>query len=125
MTPRIVVVEDDPDIAAFVRDRLHLYGFEVIPLAGSIGAHALICEAQPNLVITDLEVEGREDGMRLLEELRADAATATLPIILYSGNHDFLEKNRDVIRGLRVRRVRKPFHPDELIGKIEAALAAA
>ncbi len=99
-TVLVVVVDDDLDILSMMEVLLAMHGFEVIPLASSLGAHATIRELQPALVLLDLEMEHREAGMRLLEELRADAATAALPAVLYTANHHYLEKNRDAIRGL-------------------------
>ena len=70
-------------------------------------------------------MEERESGMRLLEALRADAATAHVPAILYTGFHNFLQENGVAIARLNAIPVAKRFELVELIGKIEAALAAA
>ncbi len=121
----ILVVEDDPEIRDLMHALLEMDGFQPILLASSIGAHAAIRAAQPDLVITDLEIEEPEAGMRLLEQLRADAATSHIPVILYSGSHNFLEENRRAIKRLGAVALRKPFELDHLTRLIEAALAAA
>ncbi len=125
MPATIVVVEDDPDIRSFVEVLLDMHGYQPILLASSIGAHTAIRATHPDLVITDLEMGDRESGMQLLEALRADAATAHIPAILYSGNHVFLERNRAAITGLNAIPVAKPFEVDQLIRLVEAALVAA
>ena len=125
MPTTIVVVEDDPDIRSFMQEVLELHGFHPILLASSLGAQAAIRAAHPDLVITDLEMEERESGMRLLEALRADAATAHVPAILYSGANPYLHANQDAIKRLGAVALRKPFEPEQLIRQIEAIVAVA
>ncbi len=115
---RILVVEDDPDIARGLRSNLEIEGHEAHVV--SDGARALE-EARrllPDLVILDLMLPGL-DGLRVLSELRRiDPATPVL-ILTAKGSES------DKVRGLRLGAddyVTKPFALMELLARVEALL---
>ena len=81
--PRILVVEDEADIAQLIKHTLERAGDANVDVVGS-GDAALksVGEAPPDLVILDLQL-ANEDGLELLRDLRARSA---LPIIILSGH---------------------------------------
>ena len=82
----IVLVEDDPDFAELYRWRLELDGYLVrVAATGRAGLEA-IKENPPDLVYLDMRLP-ELDGLEVLEQLRADPATATLPVVVLS-NYD-------------------------------------
>lgn len=84
---RVLVVDDEPDVRFILRLILEREGYEVD--AAINGAVALECvkEAHPDLVITDLMMPVM-DGNELVERLRSDPDTATIPIMSLTGNTD-------------------------------------
>lgn len=122
--PRILVVDDDQDIRAFMQDLLAMYGYQVITLDGAHGAHARISQTMPALVIVDLQMEHRTAGLDVLSTLHADPLTTGIPTILYSSMLHTLDGEREALHAAGVRLLQKPFAPDTLIALIEAALAA-
>src|SRR5579875_422744 len=82
---RILVVDDDPDVRAFVEMALEDEGYEV---ASAVDGEALIQarDQQPDVILLDLMMPGM-DGMEVSKRLRDDPATATIPIIVMSA-HD-------------------------------------
>jgi CheY-like chemotaxis protein len=66
---RILIVEDSPDNMKLFRTLLTLKGHEVTGLAGGEGLLETIGQAQPELVLMDIQLPGR-DGFALLEEIR-------------------------------------------------------
>jgi CheY-like chemotaxis protein len=89
---RLLVVEDDPAILANLARFLRLEGFEVvIARNGAEGLHA-VNQQRPDLVLSDLLMP-EMDGETLLAALRADAATARLPIIFLTASADRAERD--------------------------------
>jgi CheY-like chemotaxis protein len=81
---RILVVEDDPAIAALVAETLREESYEVVP-AGAADALRLARELRPDVILTDYAMPDM-DGAEISRRLRADRATAGIPIILMSAH---------------------------------------
>ena len=120
--PRIFVVDDDEDLRVFMQDFLSIYGYEVRTRNGARGAHALICQVLPALVIVDLWLEHPTAGLDVVREVRADPVTAAIPLILYSAALHTLDGQREGLLSAGVGLLQKPFKPDELIEMVEAML---
>lgn len=115
---RILIVEDEVDIADLEKDYLELSGFEVeIANDGTTGlARALMEEF--DLFILDLMLPGM-DGFEICKEIREHKNT---PILMVSAKKDDIDK----IRGLGLGAddyVTKPFSPSELVARVKAHLA--
>jgi CheY-like chemotaxis protein len=81
---RILVVEDDPAIAAVVEETLSEESYEVVPTAAA-DALRLARELRPDVILTDYAMPDM-DGAEISRRLRADRATAGIPIILMSAH---------------------------------------
>ena len=81
---RILVVDDDPAIAAVVEETLSEESYEVVP-TGAADALRLARELRPDVILTDYAMPDM-DGAELSRRLRADRATAGIPIILMSAH---------------------------------------
>ena len=113
---RILIIEDDPEIAALQRDYLHVSGFETI-LAGS-GMEGLGAAKDADLVILDVMLPGI-DGFEVLKQLRE---CSDIPVILLSARAEDIDK----IRGLGLGAddyIAKPFSPTELVARVKANIA--
>ena len=84
---RILIVDDDPDIAALLRRYLERAGYAVLHAPDAPAALQLARADPPDLVVVDIELPGA-DGYALLEWLRADDATAAIPAIILSVHDD-------------------------------------
>jgi len=114
--PKILIIEDDLEIAALERDYLQMAGFEAV-LAGS-GEEGLTSAKTADLVILDIMLPGL-DGFAVLKKLRE---TSDIPVILLSARTDEIDK----IRGLGLGAddyMQKPFSPGELVARVRAHLA--
>ena len=114
----IVLVEDDEDTREFMELFLANAGYRVHIWPSRHGALALIREVQPHIVIMDLQMDEPTDGWQLLEELRADPMTASIPAILYSADEHFLRSRREALDLLRCEFLIKPFALDHLLDRI-------
>jgi len=117
---RILVCDDDPQILRALRVVLRDAGYEVVP--AETGEEALDRAAvhPPQAAIVDLMLPGI-DGVEVCRQLRE---WSDMPVIVLSAVEDGAEK----VRALRMGAddyVTKPFSPDELIARLEAALRRA
>lgn len=83
----ILVVDDEEDLRFTLRFVLELEGHEVNEAADGESALEAIRVRRPDLLVTD-RMMPRMTGTVLIEHLRADPATASLPIIMWSANPD-------------------------------------
>jgi DNA-binding response OmpR family regulator len=115
---RILVVEDNPDLAYGLRNNLEIEGYAV-EVAGDGGdGIARARAAAPDLVILDLMLPGM-DGYHVLRTLREEGCAA--PILILTARGDEADK----VRGLRLGAddyVTKPFGVLELLARVEALL---
>lgn len=116
--PRVLVLEDDQDTREFLRDLLHVSGFDSDVAADADGARALLGAEPPDLLVVDLSLP-RESGLRFLRELRERGIDT--PALLVTAHPTKAGELGDLVAGL----VRKPFVADELIGAISRTLARA
>lgn len=120
MVPEILVVEDEPDIRRLIVHHLDREGFR--PRTAATGLEALreVRARPPDLVILDLMLP-ELDGLEVCRRLRADAASAALPIIMLTAKADEVDR----VVGLEVGAddyVVKPFSPKELVARVRAVL---
>jgi DNA-binding response OmpR family regulator len=118
MTRRALVVEDDPDIVELLVHYLSADGWAVDALADGRRALDRARAGGYQLVILDLQLPG-VDGLTLCAELRREAATRDLPVVMLTARGD----KADRIVGLEMGAddyVVKPFSPKELVARVRA-----
>ena len=84
---RILVVDDEPDERFLLRRLFERAGHEVTEAADGAAALAIARESLPDLVVTDMRMPVM-DGAELIRRLRADPATAGIPILASTGDTD-------------------------------------
>jgi two-component system phosphate regulon response regulator PhoB len=120
VTPTILVVEDEPAILELLKVNLVDAGYEVVGALDAERAKAEIRRELPDLVLLDWMLPG-QSGLALARELRGDARTRELPIIMVSARGE----EADRVAGLEAwvdDYVTKPFSPRELKARIKAVL---
>ena len=120
MATRVLIVEDDRDIADLVARYLSQAGFATEVIASGRDALAAIAARPPDLLVLDLMLP-QVDGLEICRALRSDARTAAIPIIMVTAKAE----ESDRIVGLELGAddyVSKPFSPNELIARARALL---
>lgn len=112
MTPRVLLIEDEPNIAEAISFILTRDGCQVTPLADGAGAFAHIRAAMPDLVILDLMLPGRS-GLEILTDLRADPATRALPVLMLTAKGQGRDREAAERAGVN-RFMTKPFSNDDM-----------
>ena len=123
--PLIVVVDDDPALQQVVQDLLEDEGYEILLWSQGAGAHELIREAQPALVILDLWLEHPSAGGMVLALLELDEATKHIPVIVCSGYMQLFRDQQSLLRGKGYVLLEKPFAVEALLAHVQALLAPA
>ena len=118
--PRILVVEDEIDVALLISYNLEAEGYVVESVARGDEAELRLAENAPDLLILDWMLPG-VSGIEICRRLRAREATRTLPIIMVTARREESER----VRGLAVGAddyVVKPFSVIELMARVRALL---
>jgi DNA-binding response OmpR family regulator len=120
---RILVVEDNTDLAEGLRDNLELEGFDVTIAGDGRRAIAEVARETPDLIILDLMLPSPElDGYRVLRKLREEGVG--IPILILTARGEEADK----VRGFRIGAddyVTKPCGLMELIARVYALLRRA
>jgi len=117
---RILVVEDEKDIADLIAHSLTRAGHVVETLGTGASAVAKAKAALPDVIVLDLMLPGM-DGFLVCQALRSDPSTAAVPIIMLTARGE----EADRIAGLELGAddyVTKPFSPRELAARVGALL---
>lgn len=120
MGQTVLVVDDDREIVRLVRAYLEQAGFRSIGAYDGAEALRALRADRPDMLILDLMLPDR-DGLEITRQLRADPATAALPILMLTARVD----DTDRIVGLELGAddyVTKPFNPREVVARVRAVL---
>jgi len=120
MHAKILIVEDEPAIQELLEFNVVQAGFQVLRAEDADGAWQQIRNNLPDLILLDWMLPGTS-GVVLAKQLRVDARTKNIPIIMLTARGD----ERDKVLGLESGAddyITKPFSPRELMARIRAVL---
>jgi phosphate regulon transcriptional regulator PhoB len=123
MVPRILIVDDEKDIVDLVAYNFEKEGFEVLKAFDGEKALTLVRTKKPNLIVLDLMLPGIQ-GLEVCKQIRRDAESAGIPIIMLTAKGEELDK----VIGLEVGAddyITKPFSVKELMARVKAVLRRA
>jgi DNA-binding response OmpR family regulator len=121
--PLVFVVDDEPEVRAFVCESLEHAGYRTRALDSAESALRLVAVERPDLLIVDIYLALHDlDGFTLASRLREQAATAHTPILFITGMD--APVHRALSHGLRALYLQKPFTATELIRIVAATLPA-
>ncbi|HSL70034.1 MAG TPA: response regulator transcription factor [Longimicrobiales bacterium] len=121
--PRILVVEDERDIAALVAYHLTKEGYRVRTAEGGLEAMEAAGTERPDLVLLDLMLPGLS-GYEVLSELRRRPELSDVPVVVLTARRDEVDR----VKGLELGAddyITKPFSPRELVLRVGAVLRRA
>lgn len=118
--PRILIVEDEPDIAELVAVNLRHNGFTPVWAEDGAGAQLEIDAVLPDAILLDWMLPG-QSGLALARRWRADPRTKAIPILMITARGDEPDKVAGLDSGADDY-ITKPFSTQELLARIRAVL---
>ena len=119
----VLIVDDIPDNLAVLHDALDESGYTVLVATDGPGAIARAAQARPDIVLLDALMPGM-DGFEVARRLKADEATAPIPIVFMTALTD-TEHVLAAFAAGGVDYVSKPVRPREVVARIAAHLQSA
>lgn len=120
MKGTILVVEDEPKIADLIKDILEEEYYKVVWSKDGFEARNTLAKILPDLVVLDRRLPDT-DGIELCKEIKANDRTKHIPVLFLTAKKGIADK----VVGLKIGGddyLTKPFHPEELVARIEALL---
>ncbi|HUW26610.1 MAG TPA: phosphate regulon transcriptional regulator PhoB [Gallionella sp.] len=117
---KILIVEDEPAIQELLAFNMMRAGFQAVCVGDADSAWEQIHNHVPDLILLDWMLPG-SSGVALARQLRADAATRDIPIIILTARSE----EHDKVSGLESGAddyITKPFSPRELMARVRAVL---
>jgi DNA-binding response OmpR family regulator len=116
---KILVIDDDPDVRLSMHVRLKANSYEVIFAEDGVASIAETRKHMPDLVLLDLGLPAG-DGFSVLERLKANISTSSIPVIVVSGR----DRHANMVRALKAGAVaflQKPVDNAQLLSVIRKA----
>jgi DNA-binding response OmpR family regulator len=120
---KVLIVDDDPTIAALVRELLTEEGFLSVVASDIDSAWAMLLAEDPDAAIVDLWLYGHEVGWELVSRIRFNEHFQTLPVVILTGSatREVAEKAKT----LGAECVAKPFTPAALMDRLRKAVSSS
>ncbi len=110
---RILIVDDEPLVRELLSETLKVGGYEVLIAAGGYEALEQAQTGQPDLILLDVMMPGL-DGWKVLEKLRLNTRTRTIPVAMFTARGD----TDSMMRAQELKVLDyfiKPINPEELL----------
>lgn len=115
---RVVYIEDEPEMIDLVRLILKRKQYEVIGASGGREGLDAVRKTIPDVILLDLMMPDM-DGWEVYQQLKADEATRSIPVIVITAKAQRIDK----VLGLHIAKVddyiSKPFSPMELVDSLQ------
>ncbi|GCE49677.1 response regulator receiver domain-containing protein [Thermosporothrix hazakensis] len=121
---RILVVNDTQDILDMFRILLEEEGYEVILSSYPLQKVGEIEKLHPDLIILDFMFGSEKSGWQMLQLLKMQRSTASIPIVLCTAAQNAVRDQEGYLTAKGIRIVYKPFDIDELLIVIKETLDA-
>ena len=118
--PKILLVEDEEDIAALIRLQAEISGYRFAAASDGLNGYEAIEKELPDLVVLDIMLPG-QSGLEVCKKMKANSKLDHIPIIIISAKSE----ETDVVLGLELGAddyVTKPFSPRVLFSRIKAVM---
>lgn len=120
MSKKIVLAEDEPQIARLIEFKLKKEGYSVTWKENGEEALKAIKADKPDLILLDIMMPVM-DGYEVLRRLKEDENLKSIPVVMLTAR----AQEKDVVKGINMGAedyITKPFHPAELLARVKRIL---
>ena len=118
--PRVLLVDDNPDIVVVMRELLSGRGYDVVAVSSVAAAEAEILREAPDLILSDVIMPGKS-GYDFCREVKEDACTRLVPFVLITGLTDRESKIKGIEAGADDF-LNKPIFAEELFARVNSLI---
>jgi DNA-binding response OmpR family regulator len=118
---KILIVEDEEFLLDLYQTKLNQDGFEVIKAENGLAGVSLATLEKPNLILLDILMP-QVDGYEMLKRLKANKATARIPIIIFSNLSQRAEIEKGLKLGAKDFIIKTSVTPSEMVDKVKSYL---
>jgi len=122
MTPKILIIDDDPASLAFMKYMLESYGHEVFAVGDSEAGLQMARGSKPDLILSDAEMP-KLDGYELARRFKADESLHRIPLVAVTASAMKSDRVRISAAGFDGY-IGKPFMPETFVSQVEEFLPA-
>lgn len=118
--PKIVLVEDEEDIAALIKLQAEISGYKILVEVDGLNGYRTIEKERPDIVILDIMLPGLS-GLDICRKMKSNDALKDIPVMMVSAKGEEI----DIVLGLELGAddyVTKPFSPKVLFSRVRAIL---
>lgn len=117
----VLVIDDEPDVRTLCKVNLEFSGHTVVEASGADQGVRIAQEIKPDLILLDLMMP-KVDGWAVMERLKEDDGTASIPVILLTARADDESQLKGWSEGV-LDYITKPFNPLSLVRLVERVLS--
>ena len=115
---RILAVDDEPHILRLISFSLSSHGFDMLEATDGLSAVEIAKREQPDLILLDVMMPAL-DGYEACRRIKADPATADIPIFMLTAKTQVAEQSTGKDAGA-LDYICKPFTPRDLVARVES-----
>lgn len=123
MTPKILVVDDEPYMHVLVRHHLQRAGFAMLKASNGREAIEVATRELPSAIVMDVMME-QMDGLAALKELKSSDRTKGIPVIMITANAHQITRDVAEASGAALF-MTKPFSPTKLMLEVKKLVSSA
>lgn len=116
-TKKVLIVDDEQDFLALLKDALEIRGLEVATAVNAVEAGIMLATQRPALILMDIRMPGI-NGLQACEAIRRNPATKDIPVIIITGLSEDSYKKKAYKIGV-LEYYTKPVDIENLIKKIK------
>lgn len=118
---RVLIVDDSLELRLLIRMALENSHYDLYEAANAVEGLILINQNRPNIVLLDVMMPGKMDGLALCQKLKQDPVLKSTYVIMLSAKGQ--QQDKDKARALGADEyIVKPFSPAELIQRLDSCL---
>jgi CheY-like chemotaxis protein len=122
VNPLVAVVDNEEMLLALLHDLFEDRGWDILPLSDGATAFEQLKRRQPDVILLDLRLGGAVTGWHVLENLKLDPQTRTIPVVVWSGAAAYLRDKEEWLAERGSPILEKPFEIERLYEILDLAM---